>query len=70
MEYGTIFWADTSDSIEVFSCKGKLQELWQGPSLEIHINLYSKKLQTLNFTISIHTALDDFFDSQFGVFHF
>jgi hypothetical protein len=27
MEYGTIFWASTSDSMEVFSCKRKLQEL-------------------------------------------
>jgi hypothetical protein len=27
MEYGTIFWASTSDSLEVFSCKRKLQEL-------------------------------------------
>jgi len=26
-EYRTIFWANTSDSMEVFSCKRKLQEL-------------------------------------------
>jgi hypothetical protein len=62
MEYVTIFWGKSSDSRKVFSCKRNFYELQQGPSPEIHVK-YILNIRNTNFTISIHSNLNDLFDS-------
>jgi len=70
VEYGITFQGNSSNSRKNFHLQKKIIIIMTWSKRTDSHETFIPNIRNTDFTMSIYTILDKFFDSQFGVFHF
>lgn len=64
-----IFWGNSSESMKVFKLQKKTIKIMTGSKSRTTMQTFIPNIKNVNFSISLHTLLDDIFDKHLGTFH-